>query len=143
MTSLCTITGNMTRRCIAKPIASFHHGNGSCVPLAAVADVSNSLLAVMFYANSLLLGGDTAMKGESHPTCGGDGPSVGRHPAAASDVSTTTRNECADMGDSYVISMPAGFRRHLVGKTLIYVFHCSDSAEMRFVGKIAIIQTFS
>ena len=83
------------------------------------------------------------MKGESHPPCGGDGPSVGRHPAAASDVSTTTRNECADMGDSYVISMPAGFRRHLVGKTLIYVFHCSDSAEIRFVGKLAIIQTFS
>jgi len=101
-------------------IASFHHGNGSCVPLAAVADVSNSLLAVMFYANSLLLGRDTAMTGESHPTCGGDGPSVGRRLAAASDVSTTTGNESADMGDSYVISMPAGFRRHLVGKTLMF-----------------------
>ena len=33
------------------------------------------------------------------------------------------------------------FRRHLVGKTLINVFHC-DSAEIRFVGKIVIIQTF-
>jgi len=44
--------------------------------------------------------------------------------------------------DSDVISMPAGFRRHLVGKTLINVFHC-DSAEIRFVGKIVIIQTFS
>ena len=45
-------------------------------------------------------------------------------------------------GDSDVISMPAGCRRHLVGKTFINVFHC-DSAEMRFVGKIVIIQTFS
>ena len=31
--------------------------------------------------------------------------------------------------------MPAGFRRHLVGKTLINVFHCY-SAEIRFVGKL-------
>jgi len=38
--------------------------------------------------------------------------------------------------------VPAGFRRHLVGKTFIDVFHC-DSAEIRFVGKIVIIQTFS
>jgi len=30
--------------------------------------------------------------------------------------------------------MPAGFRRHLVGKTL-NVFHC-DIAEIRFVGKL-------
>ena len=47
-------------------------------------------------------------------------------------------------GDSDVISMPAGFCRHVVGKTLINVFHC-DSAEigLRFVGKIVIIQTFS
>jgi len=45
-------------------------------------------------------------------------------------------------GDSEVISMPAGFRRHLVGKTLINVFHC-DSAEIYFVGKIVIVQTFS
>ena len=44
--------------------------------------------------------------------------------------------------DSDVISMPAGFRRHVVGKTLINVFHC-DSAEMRSVSKIVIIQTFS
>jgi len=29
--------------------------------------------------------------------------------------------------------MPAGFRRHLVGKTLRNVYHC-DIAEMRFVG---------
>jgi len=38
--------------------------------------------------------------------------------------------------------MPAGFRRHLVGKTLVNVFHC-DSTEIRFVGKIVITQTFS
>jgi len=45
-------------------------------------------------------------------------------------------------GDSDVISMPAGFCRHVVGKTLINVFH-PDSAEIRFVGKIVIIRTFS
>jgi len=45
-------------------------------------------------------------------------------------------------GDSDVISMPAGFRRHLVGKTLRNVFHC-DIAKIRFVGQILIIQTFS
>ena len=44
--------------------------------------------------------------------------------------------------DSDVISVPAGFRRHLVGKTLSNVFHC-DLAEMRFVGKLVIIQIFS
>jgi len=38
--------------------------------------------------------------------------------------------------------MLAGIRRHLVGKTLRNVFHC-DIAEMRFVGKLVIIQTFS
>ena len=40
--------------------------------------------------------------------------------------------------------MPGGFRRHLVGKTPIglNVFHC-ESAEIRFVGKIVIIQIFS
>ena len=37
--------------------------------------------------------------------------------------------------------MPAGFCRRLVGKTLINVFHC-DSAEIRFVGKRVITQTF-
>jgi len=47
-------------------------------------------------------------------------------------------------GDSDVISMPAGFRRHLVGKTLINVFHCNIAEnEICFVGKLAIIQTFS
>jgi len=46
------------------------------------------------------------------------------------------------LGDSDVITMLAGFRRHLVGKTLINVFH-RDIAEIRFVGKLAIIQTFS
>ena len=44
-------------------------------------------------------------------------------------------------GDSDVISMPAVFRLHLVGKTLINVFHC-DIAEIRFVGELVIIQTF-
>jgi len=34
--------------------------------------------------------------------------------------------------------MPAGFRRHLVGKTLR-----SDIAEILFVGKLMIVQTFS
>ena len=45
-------------------------------------------------------------------------------------------------GDSDVISVPAGFRRHLVGKTLRNVFHC-DIAEILFVGKLVTIQTFS
>jgi len=41
-------------------------------------------------------------------------------------------------GDSGVISIPAGFRRHLVGKTLISVnYHC-DIAEIRSVGKLVI-----
>ena len=38
--------------------------------------------------------------------------------------------------------MPAGFRRHVVGKTLINVFHC-DFDELRFLGKLVIIETFS
>jgi len=38
--------------------------------------------------------------------------------------------------------MPAGFRRHLVGKTLIDVFHC-DTDEIRFVGELVFILTFS
>jgi len=38
--------------------------------------------------------------------------------------------------------MPAGFRRNLVDKTLMHVFHC-DIAEIRFVAKLVIIQTFS
>ena len=46
-------------------------------------------------------------------------------------------------GGSDVISMPAGFRRHLVVKLLEMFLH-SDSAEMSFfVGKTVIIQTFS
>jgi len=45
-------------------------------------------------------------------------------------------------GDRDVISMPAGFRRHLVGKTLVNFFHC-DIAEICFVGELVIIQTFS
>ena len=38
--------------------------------------------------------------------------------------------------------MPAGFRRHLVGKTPINNIHC-DIAEIRFVGMLVIMQTFS
>jgi len=38
-------------------------------------------------------------------------------------------------GDSDVISMPAGFRRHLVGKTLRSICRC-DIAEIRAVGKL-------
>ena len=38
--------------------------------------------------------------------------------------------------------MPVGFRRHLVGKTLVNVFHC-HIAEIRFVGKLMMIQAFS
>jgi len=45
-------------------------------------------------------------------------------------------------GDGDVISIPAGFHRHLVGKTLIHVFH-RDITETRFVGKLMIIRTFS
>jgi len=45
-------------------------------------------------------------------------------------------------GDSDVVSIPAGFRRHLVGPTVRNVFHC-DIAEVRFVGKLVTIQTFS
>ena len=43
---------------------------------------------------------------------------------------------------SDVISTAARFRRHLVGETLINVFHCNNS-EIRFVGKLVIIQTVS
>jgi len=46
------------------------------------------------------------------------------------------------LGDSDVISVPADFCRHLVLKTLINVFHC-DIAEIRFVGKLLTMQTFS
>jgi len=38
--------------------------------------------------------------------------------------------------------MPAGSRRHFVGKSLRNAFHC-DIAGIRFVGKLVIIQTFS
>ena len=38
-------------------------------------------------------------------------------------------------GDSDVISMLAGFRRHLVGKTLRNMFHC-DIAEIRLIHRV-------
>ena len=41
------------------------------------------------------------------------------------------------MGDSDVISMPADFRRHLVGKTVINVFQC-DITEIRFISKASV-----
>ena len=44
--------------------------------------------------------------------------------------------------DGDVISVPVGFRRHLVRKTPINVFYW-DIAEVRFVGKLVITQTFS
>jgi len=53
-----------------------------------------------------------------------------------------TDNVVHTHGDSDVIAVPAGFRRHLVGGTLRSVYHC-DIAEMRFVGKLVIVQTFS
>jgi len=40
------------------------------------------------------------------------------------------------------MSVPAGIRRHLVGKTSRNVCH-RDIAEIRFVGKLMIIWTFS
>ena len=49
---------------------------------------------------------------------------------------------CYTSGDSDVFSMPTGFRRHLVGKTFRNNFHC-DIAEIRFDGKLMIMQTFS
>ena len=58
-------------------------------------------------------------------------------------VSTRQRTHEKEAGlYSDVISMPAVFRRHLVGKTLLNVFHC-DLAKIRFVGKLEIIRTFS
>jgi len=42
-------------------------------------------------------------------------------------------------GDSGIMSMPAGFRRHLVHKTLRHDFHC-DIAETRFVSRLIIIK---
>jgi len=58
-------------------------------------------------------------------------------------VSTRQRTHEKESGlYSDVISMPAVFRRHLVGKTLLNVFHC-DLAEIRFVGRLEIIRTFS
>ena len=33
-------------------------------------------------------------------------------------------NDAYTLGDSDVFSMPAVFRRHLVGKTLRNIFHC-------------------
>jgi len=69
---------------------------------------------------------------------------AGAHLRSASEATLHLRYSKGDytQGDSDVISMPAGFRRHVVGKTLINVFHC-DIAEIRFFSKLVIIQTFS
>jgi len=50
------------------------------------------------------------------------------------------QNDWNTYGDSDIISLPAGFRRHLVGKTLGNVFHC-DTAEIGFVGLLVIMVT--
>jgi len=67
---------------------------------------------------------------------------VANEPARRIVLYTKVDAQCNTYGDSDVISMPAGFCRHLVGKTLTKCFHC-DIAEIRFVGKVVIIQTFS
>ena len=70
-------------------------------------------------------------------TCDGDTLNIIRlHHSASQCLLRMTQ------GDSDVISVPAGFCRHLVGETLRNVFHC-DITEIRFVGKLVIIQTFS
>jgi len=50
---------------------------------------------------------------------------------AAADVESNNKYAANTQGDSDVISVSAGFRRHLVGKTLRKVFHC-DIAEIHF-----------
>jgi len=57
-------------------------------------------------------------------------------------IQSDTMKNYIYIGDSDVISMPAGFRRHLVDKTVINVFHC-DITKIRFVGKLMTIRTFS
>jgi len=47
------------------------------------------------------------------------------------------------LGDSDVISMPAGFRRHLEGKTPINLFTVISLKCAPSVGKIVIIHAFS
>jgi len=42
---------------------------------------------------------------------------------------------CRTHGDGNVISMPAGFRRHLVGKTLINVFHYEISLKYALLAR--------
>ena len=54
----------------------------------------------------------------------------------------TVGSRTAKEQNSDVISMPADFRRHLVGKTSVNVFQC-DIAEIRFVGELVIKRRFS
>ena len=53
-----------------------------------------------------------------------------------------TYPDCSRIWYNDPLLATVGFRRHFVGKTLINVFHC-DIAEIRFVGKLVIIETFS
>jgi len=69
-------------------------------------------------------------------------PALAAERRRACSTALAARLRSYSWGDSDVISMLAGFRRHLVGKTAINVFHC-DIAEMRFIDMIVIIQTFS
>ena len=105
-------------------------------------------LATAGVTTSLHCGGNRFLFGPSVCACGAKSRnSPAGLPLTCSDVLNSESRHLTDtslytQGDSDVISMPAGFRRHLVGKTLINVCHC-DIAEIRFVGKIVIIQTFS
>jgi len=57
-------------------------------------------------------------------------------PSCLSVRSLLHRAMAYTQGDSDVISMPADFRRHLVGKTLINVFHC-DIAEIGYASLVS------
>jgi len=52
-------------------------------------------------------------------------------------------SQTANVCDDDVISVPAGFRRHFVGKAPVNFFYHCDIDKIRFVGKLVIIQTFS
>ena len=56
-------------------------------------------------------------------------------------VSTTTTATCYTLGDSDVISMPAIAFAAILWVKLINVYFSSGIDEIRFVGKLAIIQT--
>jgi len=105
-------------------------------------------LLQLVLTTTLHCGGNRFLFGPSVCACGAKSRnSPAGLPLTSSDVLNSESRHLTDtslytQGDSDVISMLADFRRHLVGKTLINVCHC-DIAEIRFVGKIVIIQTFS